>query len=193
MKKSSLFIGFLLSLIGLLLLIIPRQCVQAIVILLGIEAVANGIYSLMYTRKLIPDSSFQYTVICRGMLSIVIGLLAFFLPLKFAQAMWNIMLFVLAIYLIIGALLQMYATGKLRETGVDRKQFIIESIISICAAIVMFIIGAKSGIVFVRIVGTVVLLCGLTYLFFLWRTRPLVQEPVEVVDDISGTIEKSNE
>ena len=62
MKKSSLFIGFLLSLIGLLLLIIPRQCVQAIVILLGIEAVANGIYSLMYTRKLIPDSSFQYTL-----------------------------------------------------------------------------------------------------------------------------------
>lgn len=193
MKKSSLFIGCILTLAGLLLLIVPKQCVKAIVILLGIESVANGIYSLMYTRKLIPDSSFQYAVISRGMFSIVVGLLAFFLPLKFAAAMWDIMLFVLAVYLIIGALLELYATGKLRETGVDRKQFILESVISICAAIIMFIIGAKGGIVFVRVVGFVALVLGVTYLFITWKTRPIVQEPVEVVDDISGTIEKSDE
>lgn len=193
MKKSSLFIGCILTLAGLLLLIVPKQCVKAIVILLGIESVANGIYSLMYTRKLIPDSSFQYAVISRGMFSIVVGLLAFFLPLKFAAAMWDIMLFVLAVYLIIGALLELYATGKLRETGVDRKQFILETVISVCAAIIMFIIGAKHGTSFVRIVGAVVFILGICSFFITWKIRPIVQEPVEVVDDISGTIEKSDE
>lgn len=192
MRRSGVFWGLILSVIGLLMLIVPKQCVKAVVILFGIEAVANGIYSLMYTRKLIPDASFQYTVICRGMLSIVIGLLAFFLPLRFAQAMWTVMLFVLAIYLIVGALLQMYAVGKLRNTGIARSQFVIESIASICAAIIMLIIGTQNGVPFVRIAGIVVLLFGIVYIYFARKNSPLVQEPVEVVDDISGTIEKSD-
>lgn len=193
MKKGSLFLGFLVCLAGLLLLIMPRFVINVLVILLGIEAIANGIYGLLYMRRLIPDSSFQFTVVIRSMLSIVIGLLAVFLPLKFAQAMWTIMLFTLAIYMIIVALMEMYLLGKLRTTSVERKPFIFEAIISITVAILMFIIGAKGGAAFVRIVGAIILLAGSLLLFLLWKNRPIVQEPVEVVDDISGTIEKPGE
>ena len=193
MKKGSLFLGLLFCLAGLLLLIMPGFVIKVLVILFGIEAIANGIYGLIYMRRLIPDSSFQSTVVTRSMLSILIGLLAVFLPLKFAQTMWTIMLFTLAIYMIIVALMEMYLLGKLRTTSVERKPFIFEAIISIVVAILMFIIGAKNGAVFVRIVGALILLAGSLFLFLLWKNRPIVQEPVEVVDDISGTIEKPGE
>ena len=193
MKKGSLFLGFLICLAGLLLLIIPKFVINVLVILLGIEAIINGIYGLIYMRRLIPDSSFQYTVVIRSMLSIIIGLLAVFLPLKFAQAMWTIMLFTLAVYMIISALMEMYLLGKLRTTSVERRPFIFEAIISVAAAILMFIIGARNGTVFVRIVGAIALIAGVLFLILMWKNRPIVQEPVEVVDDISGTIEKPSE
>ena len=197
MKKSNFLVGILITLIGLLLLIIPKQCLNAVVILLGIEAVANGIYNLMYIRKLVPDSSFQFTVICRGMLSLVIGLLAFFLPVRFAkvvEGIWTIALYILAVYLIAGAILELFAMGKIRNTEIDRKQYILEALISIIAAVILFIVPAeKVGTAILRICGLVVALFGAIYLFYTWKNRPIVQEPVEVIDEISGEIEKSSE
>ena len=81
MKKNNLFVGILLVLVGFMLLFFPKQCISWCVALMGIEAVVNGIYSLVHTRKLVPDSDFQKLVFIRGTLSIVVGLLAFFLPL----------------------------------------------------------------------------------------------------------------
>ncbi|MCR5401801.1 MAG: DUF308 domain-containing protein [Treponema sp.] len=194
MKKSNFFAGLLITIIGLLLLIIPKQCVRAVVILLGLEAITNGIFSLMYTRKLVPDSSFQFTVIMRGMLSLVIGLLAFFLPLKFMKAVsaiWTIMLYILAVYLLFSAGLELFAMGKIRNTEIDRKSYILEALISIIAAVIMFLVPQTIGEVILRIAGLFVAVCGGLYLLYTWKNRPIVQEPVEVVDDISGEIEKS--
>ena len=74
MKKNSLLLGIILAIVGLIMTITPAGCIKAVVIILGIEAVANGIYQLIYTRKLFPDAAFQYSVIIRGMLSIVVSL-----------------------------------------------------------------------------------------------------------------------
>ncbi len=197
MKKSNFFVGILITLVGLLLLTVPRQCVKAIVILLGIEAIANGIYNLMYTRKLVPDSSFQFTIICRGMLSLVIGLLAFFLPLRFmrvVESIWTIVLYILAVYLIASAALELFAMGKIRDSEIDRKQYILESLISIVAAFVLFLVpAAKIGTAILRISGLVMALVGGLYVFYAWKNRPLGHSPVEVIDDISGEIENSGD
>lgn len=197
MKKSNFFIGILITVVGLLLLIIPRQCMKVIVILLGIEAIINGIYNLVYTRKLVPDSTFQFTVICRGMLSLVIGLLAFFIPLRFMKAVdaiWTIVLYILAIYLIASAVLELFAMGKIRDTEIDRKQYIFESLLSIVVAIILFMVPAeKIGSAILRICGLIMALIGAIYLLYEWKNRPIVQEPVEVIDDISGEIEKSSD
>ncbi|MDE5898871.1 MAG: DUF308 domain-containing protein, partial [Treponemataceae bacterium] len=113
MKKSNLFIGILLFIVGLLMLVNPGWWMRAVIAILGIEAIANGIYSLVYVRKLVPDTSFQYTIICRGMLSIVIGLIAFFFPFLI-EGILRALFCLFAIYLIAGALLEMFAVGKIR-------------------------------------------------------------------------------
>ena len=184
MRKNNILIGILLGVIGLLMVIIPNQCIKAVVVVLGVGAIANGVYNLLYIRKLVPDISFQRVIISRAMMSIVIGLPAFFLPLIFAEVMWTIMIYVLAVYLLLSAGMELYAAGKLRDTGIDRRQFLLDALISIAAAIAMFIIPAKIGIAFVRLAGLVLILVGAAYIFYAWRNRPAEQVEAEVVDDI---------
>lgn len=193
MKKNSLFLGVILAVAGLFMLAWPEGCIKAVVILLGIEAFLNGMYQLLYTRKLFPDTTFQYSVLIRGMMSIVVGLLALFLPLRFAAVMWSIMLYVLAFYLLVGSGLLLFSIGKLRDSSVDRRQFVIEALISIVIAAIMIVIPIKVGTSLIRIGGIVIILIGASYIFFYIKNRPEVQEPIEVMDDISGDLEKSNE
>lgn len=191
MKKNSLLLGIILAVVGLIMTITPAGCIKAVVIILGIEAVANGIYQLVYTRKLFPDVAFQYSVIIRGMLSIVVGLLAFFLPLRFAEMLWTVMLYVLAVYLLVGSALLLFSCGKLQDTNVDRRQFITEAVISIILALVMLLIPVHVGTALVRIAGIVLILVGIAFVIFYIKNKPLVQEPVQVMDDISGDLTNS--
>lgn len=191
MKKNSLLLGIILAVVGLIMTITPAGCIKAVVIILGIEAVANGIYQLVYTRKLFPDAAFQYSVIIRGMLSIVVGLLAFFLPLRFAEMLWTVMLYVLAVYLLVGSALLLFSCGKLQNTNIDRKQFITEAVISILLALVMILIPVNIGTALVRIAGIALIIIGAAFVVFYIKNKPLVQEPVQVMDDISGDLTNS--
>lgn len=191
MKKNSLLLGIILAIVGLIMTITPSGCIKAVVIILGIEAVANGVYQLLYTRKLFPDATFQYSVIIRGMLSIVVGLLAFFLPLRFAEIIWTVMLYVLAVYLLVGSALLLFSCGKLQNTNVDRRQFITEAVISIILALIMLLIPVHVGTTLVRIAGIVLILTGAAFIVLYIKNKPLVQEPVQVMDDISGDLTNS--
>ncbi len=191
MKKNALLLGIILAVIGLIMAISPAWCIKAVVIILGIESVANGIYQLVYIRKIFPDATFQYSVLIRGMLSIVVGLLAFFLPLRFAEILWTVMLYVLAIYLLASAVLLLFSIGKLRDSGVDRKPFVFEAVVSILLGLIMLLIPVKVGTVLVRIAGIVLCIIGILYIVFYFRNKPLVQEPVQVMDDISGDLTNS--
>lgn len=124
MKQNNLFLGLVLGFVGMIMIFLPSACIKAVVILLGIEALANGVYQLLYTRKLYSDVTFQYSVLIRGMFSIVVGLLACFLPLRFAQIMWTVMLYVLAFYLLAGSALLFFSIGKLRDSSVERRQLV---------------------------------------------------------------------
>ncbi len=194
MDKKNLFYGILFSAIGICMLFAPKFCTNVIIALLGIEGVANGVYNLVYTRKLLPNSSFQYAIIIRGMISIVIGLSAFFFPIIWSKTVFEIckiMIRIFAVYLIVATVLQLFASAKMRDTGIERKKFIQESVISLIGAVVLFIIAAKVGTLVIRIIGIATLLFGAAYIIYGYKNRPIIQEGVEVVDDISGDIEKS--
>lgn len=191
MKKNSLLFGLVLFIVGFLMLISPKGCLKSVVVILGVVCVANGIYQLLYTRKLFPDSTFQYSVLARGMLSIVVGLLAFFLPLKFAEMVITVMLYVLAIYLLVGAALLGYASGKLRDSDVDRKPLIREIVVSVLLAMIMLLIPAEVGEAIIRFGGLAAMLSGVFFIVYYIKNKPLVQEAVQVMDDISGDLTNS--
>ena len=101
------------------------------------------------------------------------------------------MLYVLAIYLLAGSVLLLFSCGKLQDTNVDRRQFITEAVISIILALVMLFIPVHIGTALVRIAGIVIFLAGVALVVFYIKNKPLVQEPVQVMDDISGDLTNS--
>ena len=190
MKKNNLFVGILLVLVGFMLLFFPKRCISIVVALMGIEAVVNGIYSLVHTRKLVPDSDFQKLVFIRGTLSIVVGLLAFFLPLVVAKVVATVMMYVLGFYLLASAVILLYSSSKLRDTQIDRNNFNLEAVISIIVGIIFFIVPAEIGEVLVRIAGFIMFALGGIMLFYNWKKQaPLQGGNVEILDDISENIE----
>lgn len=190
MKKNTLFKGILAIVIGLLLVFWPKGCISIVVAIMGIEAVVNGIYTLVYTRKYTPDVNYQRSVTFRGVLSIVIGLLAFFLPILVAGVVAKFVCYLIGFYLLISAVIQGYAMGMLREVNVDRSRFFMEIVLSILAAIIFFVLPVNSvGSAFVRIAGIIFLIFGACTIFVEYKKKPDVHIAVGVVDDISGTID----
>lgn len=184
MKKNAIITCAFLFAIGLLSALAPTFLISALIILIGIEAVVNGLYGFIFVRRLAADNTFQYIIIVRSMISIIVGLLAVFLPLKVGEAVWSVLLVVVGVYLIVGSFMQLFAIGLLRDSDINRKQFIFESLISIAVAIVMFVLLANIKNV-VRIIGGILMLVAIADFVFQWLNRPIIAEKVEVVDDVT--------
>ena len=107
--SKNFFIGLLLVVIGIAIIISPEYCKKAVIFLLGLEAVVNGIYSMIVTRKIITDSLFQYSMIFKGMLSIVVGLLAIFLSIFFDNVV-TALIITLAVYFFFDTIIQIFAS-----------------------------------------------------------------------------------
>ncbi|MBR4599675.1 MAG: DUF308 domain-containing protein [Treponema sp.] len=185
MDKNKLFLGFMTAALGLFLLISPDTFISFFVILLGIAAVIDGIFILAATRDLIIDPQYKLIVTVRGVLSVVVGLLAVILPVAVAAVVWKAMAYTLAIYLVISAGMQIYTITKLHRNGIMIRQSLIEVASSLILALVLFIIPAQTaGHMIVRLFGIVLLIIGIGLFVIQWKSRPEV-----IIPDSVDTIE----
>ena len=185
MDKNKLFLGFMTAALGLFLLISPDTFISFFVILLGIAAVIDGIFILAATRDLIIDPQYKLIVTVRGVLSVVVGLLAVILPIAVAAVVWKAMAYTLAIYLVISAGMQIYTITKLHRNGIMIRQSLIEVASSLILALVLFIIPAQTaGHMIVRLFGIVLLIIGIGLFVIQWKSRPEV-----IIPDSVDTIE----
>lgn len=190
MQKTNFITGLVLVSVGFLLLIIPNQIVKAVVIVLGAEAIVNGVFSFLTVRQLVADESFRFPILIRSVISVVVGLLAVFLPLAVAGVMWTVMLYVLGVYLFFAAVMELFAMAKLRDTDINRKQFVFEAIVSIFVAVILFILPRQIGAAILRIFGAVIFVIGGVLLFVSLRGHKsataedkMIAESVVVEDD----------
>lgn len=183
MRKTYIGIGILSIIIGLMMLIVPRQCIKAIVVILGIFSIGNGIFNLLSIRKLIADSNFVKTITIRGTISIIVGLLAILLPLVFAGILWTVMVYSLAFYLFISSGMEIYSTIKMNQFGINTKPYVAEIIGSIVIAIILLIIPAKIGTLIVRLLGLAIMIIGIGLLFFEIKSKPLIVHAEEIPEN----------
>lgn len=97
MRRSYLGMGFLSLIAGLLMLFSPDAWIKVVVIVLGVAAIVNGLFNLVYVRRVFDDAYFRRSIVVRGLLSLVVGLLAVILPLALAAAVWTAMVYMLAV------------------------------------------------------------------------------------------------
>ena len=186
MDKNKVFLGFMTAALGLFLLISPDTFISLFVIILGVAAIIDGVFILAATRDLIIDPQYKLIVTVRGVLSIVVGLLAVILPIAVAAVVWKAMAYTLAIYLIISAGMQIYTITKLHRNGIMVRQSMIEVASSLLIALVLFIIPAQTaGIFIIRLFGLALLVVGVGFLVIQWKSRPemVLPDSVETVEE----------
>ena len=191
-KTKNIVFGGILAVIGLLMLINPGACINAVVVLVGLTAIAAGGYNLFYTLKNITVPEIKKMILIKSIVSIVIGLVAVICPfalVKTVTSIWKIISYVLAVYLILFAATNVYSSIKFRKTaGDDFKKNLIEGIICFLIAVLLFIIPIEEvGLTIVRVLGTISIIIGAVLIFvevgIARRTTVVSKEDVNVVDD----------
>lgn len=160
--KSYIALGIVFILTGLAMLLVPVGFVRAIVVSLGVAAFANGIYNLVTFRHFVDTSAFKRVITIRAILSLAIGLVAIVLPLILAETVWVIISYLVAFYLIISSILEIYGIFKLKQAGLTYTMYSYEAVVSIIIAIVLIVVPGSTGLLLIRLSGVLVLLGGLT-------------------------------
>ena len=168
--KWLLFGGLLMILLGLVMLIAPDRFIGVFWVVIGIAVVIEGFATLFSVRTEIADPRVRRMLLIRGILGIAIGLVAVFLPLLVAGVSWTIMLYILAIEMIASAAMQFFVVRDLRALGLPSRDYIIEAILLIALAVILFMFPLQIGIIFMRIAGIAVVIAGCVGL---WRWKKL--------------------
>ena len=195
MKRWYLYLGSLLALLGLMIIIFPAFWIKVVVILLGLGMIAYGIYSLKVTKALYDDSTFVTTILVKSIASIVIGALSVIFPLAFSGTVWTVMIWILIISLILSAIAGFYSAALLKDTGIDRKNYFLENLFLLIAALVLILISPKQlGIAIVRIIGVAVMVIGGALIAVdLTSKKDTITVDAEVKDDDTTTPDTSED
>lgn len=167
MKRWYLFSGILAALLGLLVIIFPAFWIKLVVVILGLAAIAYGIYSLKITKVISDEINYRRTILIKSIVSIVAGAMAVLFPLAIGGAAWTAMIWLLIFYLLVSAAAGFYAAALLKDSGVERKRYIIENLLLLAGAVVLILISPRSlGNAIIRLIGIVVLVAGLALILF---------------------------
>lgn len=100
--------------------------------------------------------------IIRGVISIIFGLLSVIIPIAVASVTWRVIVYIFAVGLIISSALGFYITSVFSLEGSERKEAILENVISLVVAIVLFLISPISlGKIIIRIIGICTVIVGI--------------------------------
>lgn len=189
MKKWNLWNGSLLAVLGLLVVIFPAFWFKVVVILLGIGAIVYGIYNLKITKSLYDGAYYNKTIMIRGIVSIIIGVIAILFPLAFGATMWTVMVWVLIVYLIISSALGFYAAALLKNTGINRKKYVLENVGLLCLAIVLILISPTGlGRAIIRIAGAVTLAVGVGIIVYGIISNKKEKEEIVATVDVEDAV-----
>ena len=196
MKRWYLFSGILAALLGLLVIIFPAFWIKLVVVIIGLAAIGYGIYSLKFTKVISDDAGYRKTILIKSIVSIVAGAMAVLFPLAIGGAAWSAMIWVLIFYLLLSGAAGFYAAALLKDSGVERKRYIIENLLLLAVAVVLILISPRSlGNAIIRLIGIIVLVGGLCLILFdVFSNRNVVEgEVVEVKDEAVSATENSVE
>lgn len=201
MKTKNIVLGGILAVIGLLMIINPAACINAVVVLVGLTTVVIGGYNLFYTYKncVIPQA--KKMILIKSIVSIVIGLIAVISPfalVKTVASIWKIISFVLGVYLILFAAAGIYSGIKYKsENPEDFKKNLTEGIICVLIAILLFIIPVGAvGLTIVKALGIIGIIFGAVLILvevgIARRTTVVSKEDVTVVDEEEAETEATS-
>ena len=163
--KWLLFGGLLMIILGLVMLIAPEPFIQVFRVVIGIAVVLEGFVTLFSVRTEVADPRVRGMLLIRSLLGIVVGLVAVFLPMLVAKVSWTVMLYILAIEMIVSAVMEFFVAHDLCALDLPARDYIIEAILLIVLAVILFMFPKEIGMIVVRIAGVAVIIGGCVGLY----------------------------
>ena len=80
MKTKNIVLGGVLALVGILMLAMPGTCIKAVVVIVGLAAVAFSIYNLFVVYKQTTDAEYKKVLLIKSILTFVVGLISVISP-----------------------------------------------------------------------------------------------------------------
>lgn len=179
---TDYLIPILAGILGLVMLCVPEHFVIVLVVALGIFLIVSGIYIIFKLSNLSDDTLYRVNIYVRGGLSILLGGLCIFLPIKMGQAIWTTLCVVLGIFAILAAVSEFLTVLKLKEQDLPIKQYVTEIIGMAVTAVVLFLLP-KFGNVLLRIAGGVIILVAIVLAINIKKNEPIIADDAEVVDE----------
>lgn len=164
-KKSNWLWGVILTILGIIMLAAPKFVINLVVSLLGLAIIVKSIYNIIDAEKNFEESAYRKMVLIKSIAGIIFGVLATVFSLPFAEKAWTAVFYIFAIALILSALFGFYTLSLIRNSDIDRKNYILENFILLAVAVLIFLITPVTlGKIIMRIAGIVTLAIGIVFI-----------------------------
>ncbi len=159
--------GVLAVVFGLLALIWPQTTVRVLVVLFGIYAVVDGLFSLLSALASQPTRGAWWLLIVEAITGILVGVVAFVWP----QVTAIVLLYLIAAWAIVTGILEVLAAIRLRREIEGEWALILAGLVSIALGLLLALRPASGLVAVVWFVGTYAILFGILLVMLALRLR----------------------
>ncbi|MFA7118816.1 MAG: DUF308 domain-containing protein [Sphaerochaetaceae bacterium] len=167
----SLLLGIALVILGIFVLMQDEKLLS---IALGIALIISGVSTLQVVSSFIFASKrWKIATLCKGVISIVVGLLG----ILYSQKSWDVMMYIMGIQMVISAVIALCDAAILKKSSnLPVGSIVSDGIFSLIVAVVLFAFPSFVGNVLVKIIGIVLLAAGLGLGVWAMRIRKIDKE-----------------
>ena len=159
--------GVAAVLFGLIAFLMPGVTLAALVLLFGAYSLVDGVFSIIAGIRAAERHERWWPFALEGLLSIVVGVIAFLMPAAAAFAL----LFVIAAWAIITGVLRISAAIRLRKEIRGEWMLILNGALSVILGILMVIFQGAALVTLIWWLGAYAVIWGITLITLAFRLR----------------------
>ena len=159
--------GVLAIMFGVLALISPEQTKLALVLVFGVYALVDGIFSVFAGIAIHRYLERWWAMVLEGVAGILVGVLTFLYP----NATGLALLYFIAAWAVITGIFEIVAAIQLRRLIVGEWAMILSGLLSIALGVLLFVFPGAGAVSLVWMIGIYAILFGTTLIFLAIRLR----------------------
>lgn len=164
--------GLVAVIFGVLALAMPKEAMQALVLVFGAFALADGIVTLIAGFGIAPYFSRWWMLLLEGAAGVGLGLLAIFLPEITARTL----VYLVGSWAIITGILEIVTAIEFRQVLTGEWMLIFGGLLSIVFGGLLFVFPAAGEVSIVWMLGVYAILNGISELIFGFRLQRMTRK-----------------
>jgi uncharacterized membrane protein HdeD (DUF308 family) len=150
----------------------PGQALQALVLVFGAYALADGIFAMSAGIAAYPIFDRWWAMLLEGLAGVVIGMLTFFWPNITAL----VLVYFLAVWALITGVFEIVAAIQLRRVITGEWMLVLGGLLSILFGVLLFVFPGAGALSVVWVIGVYALVFGISEIIFAFRLQSLRRE-----------------